>query len=110
MVKKGIIGEIPFVQTLRRTRETRVGGEGGIRWFNVLPSQLYEPRNQKVNGSSINVMINGELEMHLLLDTGAQITLLNEVACEQLKIKIKVKPTSLAVNGPSPSHNLNIVG
>ena len=55
-------------------------------------------------------MINGELEMHLLLDTGAQITLLNEVACEQLKIKIKVKPTSLAVNGPSPSHNLNIVG
>ncbi|MCG8049195.1 MAG: DDE-type integrase/transposase/recombinase [Candidatus Thiodiazotropha taylori] len=75
-----------------------------------LPSRLHEPRNQNVNGSYINVMINGELEVRSLLDTGAQITLLNEAACEQLKTRINVKPTSLAVNGPSSSHSLDIVG
>ena len=48
-------------------------------------------------------MINGELEVRSLLDTGAQITLLNEAACEQLKTKIKVTPTSLAINGASSS-------
>ena len=75
-----------------------------------LPSQLPEPRNQNVNGSYISVMINGELEVRSLLDTGAQITLLNEAACEQLKTRIKVKPTSLAVNEPSSSHCLDKVG
>ena len=58
----------------------------------------------------MNVKINDELEVHSLLDTGAQITLLNETVCEKLKTKISVRPTTLAANGPSLSHNLDIVG
>ena len=52
----------------------------------------------------------GDTDIRALLDTGAEITLMNETVFNNLKHSPKLRPTKLTVSGPSKSHSLNITG
>lgn len=45
-----------------------------------------------------------------LVDTGAQITIVNEAVLDELQIKVELEQTKLTITGPSKSHCLDIKG
>lgn len=105
MVIFGVIWNVLNRHKIRKRARDGSTGTGElsslVKLFKSLPQNVYVSR-----------LVNNDLKVLGLVDTGAQITIVNEEMSllDELQIKVELEQTNLTITGPSKSYCLDIKG